>query len=91
MSLLYAQGDLLIERVGDIPVSGTPVEPGADGAVVLLEGELTGHRHAIFDIDNTNHSGHIGRALKARGRRCRRPPSRPTPVGGHRRRSSVRP
>ena len=49
MSLLYAQGDLLIERVGDIPVSGTPVEPGADGAVVLLEGELTGHRHAIFD------------------------------------------
>ena len=31
MSFLYAQGDSLIERVGDIPVSGTPVEPGADG------------------------------------------------------------
>jgi len=49
MSLLYAQGDLLIERVTDIPVSGTPVYPGADGAAVLAEGEMTGHRHAIYD------------------------------------------
>ena len=49
MSLLYAQGDLLIERVADIPVSGTTVEPGADGAAVLAEGETTGHRHAVYD------------------------------------------
>ena len=49
MSFLYAQGDLLIERVADIPVSGTPVGPGTDGATVLLEGETTGHRHAIHD------------------------------------------
>ncbi|MGO9461467.1 MAG: hypothetical protein ACLP1W_15380 [Rhodomicrobium sp.] len=49
MSLLYAQGDLLIERVADIPVSGTPVQPGTDGAAVLAEGEMTGHRHAIYD------------------------------------------
>lgn len=49
MSLLYAQGDLLIERVGDIPMSGTTVEPGACGAAVLAEGETTGHRHAIYD------------------------------------------
>ncbi|MGO9547013.1 MAG: hypothetical protein ACLPPF_19745 [Rhodomicrobium sp.] len=49
MSLLYAQGDLLIERVADIPVSGTPVDPGPDGAAVLAEGEMTGHRHAIYD------------------------------------------
>ncbi len=49
MSLLYAQGDLLIERVADIPVSGVPMEPGPDGAAVLLEGETTGHRHAIYD------------------------------------------
>ncbi|MFY9641753.1 MAG: hypothetical protein WCD20_20290 [Rhodomicrobium sp.] len=49
MSLLYAQGDLLVERVADIPMSGTPVEPGTDGASVLAEGETTGHRHAIYD------------------------------------------
>jgi hypothetical protein len=49
MSLLYAQGDLLIERVADIPTSGTTVEPGQDGAAVLAEGETTGHRHAIYD------------------------------------------
>src|SRR5215469_18415983 len=49
MSLLYAQGDLLIERVADIPVSGTPLNPGPDGASVLAEGETTGHRHAIYD------------------------------------------
>ncbi len=49
MSLLYAQGDLLIERVADIPPSGTPLDAGADGASVLLEGETTGHRHAIHD------------------------------------------
>jgi len=49
MTLLYAQGDLLIERVADIPVSGTPGDPGSDGAAVLAEGEMTGHRHAIYD------------------------------------------
>ena len=49
MSLLYAQGDLLIERVADIPVSGMPLEPGPDGAAVLAEGETTGHRHIIYD------------------------------------------
>jgi len=49
MSLLYAQGDLLIERVADIPMSGMPIDPGPDGAAVLLEGETTGHRHAIHD------------------------------------------
>ncbi len=49
MSLLYAQGDLLIERVADIPVSGMPICPDPDGAAVLAEGEFTGHRHAIYD------------------------------------------
>ncbi len=72
MSLLYAQGDLLIERVADIPVSGRPAEPDASGATVLLEGEMTGHRHAIMervtmfrddalahDIPNGLYVGHI--------------------------------
>lgn len=49
MKDMYAQGDLLIERVSDVAVSGMVLQPGADGAVVLAEGEVTGHRHAIFD------------------------------------------
>lgn len=49
MTEMYAQGDLLIERVNDVPPSGTIVPPDETGALVLLEGELTGHRHAIFE------------------------------------------
>ena len=44
---IFAQGDLLIERVPDVAPSGT-VEENADGtALVLAEGEESGHRHAI--------------------------------------------
>lgn len=49
MNEMFAQGDLLIERVADIEPSGILVERDAAGACVLAEGELTGHRHAIFD------------------------------------------
>jgi hypothetical protein len=49
MNEMFAQGDLLIERVGDVEPSGTILTPDATGATVLAEGELTGHRHAIFD------------------------------------------
>lgn len=49
MTMLYAQGDLLIERVTDTPPTGTLLDPGCDGAFVLAEGEATGHRHAIHD------------------------------------------
>ena len=48
MTEMYAQGDLLIERVNDMEPSGTMIAPDATGALVL-EGELTGHRHAIFE------------------------------------------
>jgi hypothetical protein len=44
---LYAQGDIILERVDDAtPVS--PVSRDQDGAVVLARGELTGHRHAFY-------------------------------------------
>ena len=49
MNEIFAQGDLLIERVEDVLPSGAEVHPTADGAVVLAEGEATGHRHAIYD------------------------------------------
>ena len=46
---MYAQGDLLIERVDDMEPTGSVLRPDATGALVLAEGELTGHRHAIFE------------------------------------------
>lgn len=49
MPTLYAQGDLLIERVADIAPSGQLLAPAETGETVLAEGEVTGHRHAIHD------------------------------------------
>ena len=49
MHEIFAQGDLLIERVEHAEPSGARIPPSADGAVVLAEGEVTGHRHAIYD------------------------------------------
>jgi hypothetical protein len=49
MTEIFAQGDLLLERVADVAPSGT-IEENLDGvAMVLAEGETTGHRHAIWD------------------------------------------
>jgi hypothetical protein len=45
---LYAQGDLLVERVDELQPSGQLAPTNADGAFVLAEGELTGHSHTIF-------------------------------------------
>ncbi len=44
---LYAQGDLLIERVPDVAPRGQMLPTAADGVYVLAEGEVTGHRHVI--------------------------------------------
>jgi hypothetical protein len=49
MNEMFAQGDLLIERVADVEPSGAMVSADQTGAIVLAEGELTGHRHAIYD------------------------------------------
>jgi hypothetical protein len=49
MTEFYAQGDLLLERVADAPLSGIVLEAGPDGAWVLAEGEHTGHRHVVCD------------------------------------------
>jgi len=45
---LYFQGDLCIESVTDLALDGARAVPLArDGAVVLAEGEESGHRHAF--------------------------------------------
>lgn len=46
---LYAQGDILIERVADTTTEKwRTVAADPDGAVVLGRGEESGHRHAIY-------------------------------------------
>ena len=49
MAVLFAQGDILIERLDDVPPSGVVVPPEVDGCSVIAEGEMTGHRHVIYD------------------------------------------
>ena len=46
---LYAQGDLLVERIDDLMPSGQLPPPHYDGSFVLAEGELTGHSHRIAE------------------------------------------
>jgi hypothetical protein len=46
---LYAQGDILVEKVDDAQPAGAILPRGPDGALVLAEGEMTGHRHVIYD------------------------------------------
>jgi hypothetical protein len=47
MTEIFAQGDLLLERVPDVVPSGTIAQNADGAALVLLEGEATGHCHAI--------------------------------------------
>lgn len=49
MTEILAQGDLLFERVEDVPLSGVTIGPTAAGETILAEGEASGHRHAIFE------------------------------------------
>ena len=49
MAEIFAQGDLLLERVADVAPSGT-IEENVEGvALVLAEGEASGHRHAVCE------------------------------------------
>lgn len=48
MMKFYFQGDVCLEAVDDVPITGAMIEPDPDGAVVLARGETTGHRHAFY-------------------------------------------
>ena len=45
---IYRQGDVLIERIKEIPKQAKVV-PRENGRVILAHGEATGHAHAIED------------------------------------------
>jgi hypothetical protein len=49
MKEIFAQGDMLIERVPDVVPSGRIAQNTDGAAMVLAEGEATGHRHAIWE------------------------------------------
>lgn len=49
MRKMFAQGDLLLERVADMAPSGMVTENLDGMAMVLAEGEESGHRHAIAE------------------------------------------
>lgn len=44
-SKLYRQGDILIERIADIP--GIAIEQEISRRIILAHGEMTGHHHAL--------------------------------------------
>lgn len=47
-SKMIRQGDVLLKPVGEIPADAKPVKR-VGGRVILAEGEVTGHHHAIRD------------------------------------------
>jgi hypothetical protein len=47
MTEIFAQGDLLLDRVPDVSPSGTVSRNAEGAAMVLAEGEEGGHRYAI--------------------------------------------
>ena len=49
MTEIFAQGDLFLDRVPDVSPSGTVAQNAEGAAMVLAEGEATGHRHAIWE------------------------------------------
>ena len=48
---MYRQGDVLIIPVGEMPPGLAPVKRDAHDRIVLAEGEVTGHAHAIAAPD----------------------------------------
>ena len=54
MTEIFAQGDLLLERVPDVSPSGTVSQNAEGAAMVLAEGEASGHRHAMGGRDHVS-------------------------------------
>lgn len=49
---MMRQGDVLLIKLPDaVEVSGSKVERDEQGRIVVMEGELTGHAHAIHEAD----------------------------------------
>lgn len=49
---LYRQGDVLLREVKSIPAAAQPQKP--TDRIVLAYGEVTGHAHAIADLESVD-------------------------------------
>lgn len=47
MTSIFAQGDILLERVDDVPEFSTAPRQGSE--LVIAEGEFSGHRHSVHE------------------------------------------
>lgn len=47
--MIYRQGDILLRRVDEIPLSDKCKVDATDGKHVIAEGEVTGHVHAVAE------------------------------------------
>lgn len=55
--MIVRQGDVLLRRVTSIPDSAKPAEKkdqAGNPRIVLAYGEVTGHAHAIADLENVD-------------------------------------
>jgi hypothetical protein len=43
----FRQGDVMVEKVPEIPADAKPVDWSKEGRVVLVHGQATGHAHAL--------------------------------------------
>jgi hypothetical protein len=56
-NVIYRQGDVLIRRVGSIPKMATRTakkDQSGNARIVLAYGEVTGHAHAIHDLESVD-------------------------------------
>lgn len=59
---LVAQGDILVERIGDRPVSGSVIGTcGERGWIVIAEGEESGNRHRVQGSATLHHDECLAR------------------------------
>lgn len=54
---IFRQGDVLLRQVSEIPIDAVVAEKKdqlGNKRIVLAYGEVTGHAHAIHDLENTD-------------------------------------
>jgi hypothetical protein len=66
MVRLCAQGDILIERIGEAKVSGHIVECVTGGSATVAAGEATGHHHRVFGSVTLYRDDELARDVPAR-------------------------
>jgi hypothetical protein len=54
-TVIFRQGDVLLRQVNSVPKGAKPVPmPAGQKRIVLAYGEVTGHAHAIHELDKVD-------------------------------------